>query len=134
MRAARLWNSSLVLQLNYEAAQHGCEVALERRPSLARQLCSALVRSGLLHLPCLALPCPALRRSALAGCRPCFSSSQQNTVSGPRWKGQVCSLTQRGADLQRQKSSPRVPDWSVMHMRTQNPHCLIGFKSTVPIV
>lgn len=56
MRAARLWNSSLVLQLNYEAAQHGCEAAL---------VSPAQVRFGPLHCS-VELHCfgPALHWSA----------------------------------------------------------------------
>lgn len=81
-----LWNSSIVLQLNYEAPQLWNNRVVRqpcRRPRLATQLCSAVVHRALLC-------------SAPARCLQCFSSTQGSIVLSLWRKGEACFQSQSG--------------------------------------
>lgn len=92
-------NSSVVLQLNYEAA--GLQGGLGMRPlsSYSALQCSSLI--------CSACSSPLWSEEmSLVFHLQCFSSSQEHRLW---WKGKVNSPRQRGADIYRQKSHP----WSL---------------------
>lgn len=104
--------------IQWVVIQHGCENwpwVEAARPffrSIAL-LCSASCRS--------VLPCTHLLHSVLARHPLCFSSRRGNTGFRLQWKGKVCSQSQRGAGLYRQKFLPLAPDWfSLMQTRAQS--------------
>lgn len=68
-------------------------------------LCSVLLCPA---LPCLALPCSSLLHLLLSVFR--VSPRPAREIPSVQSKGKVCSLRQRAADLQRQKSPPMVPE------------------------
>ena len=105
--------------------EHVCRTALGPGPSPATRLCSVLCPSALwwVGLLCLPILCHALQHVW-------FQHSQQDTVYTFWWKRKVHSSDPQGAGLYRQRSSPLVPDWSIlMQMRTFNPHSLIGLRA-----
>ena len=55
-----------------------------------------------------------------------FQLIQEDAVFLPLWEEKVHSMSQSRPDLCGQKSSPLVPDWSILtQMRTLNSHCLV---------
>lgn len=111
---AQLWNSTAVRQLNHEIAY--------------------LWNSMATWWPGRGSPDKAgwPRRPRCYRFNQCYSSNQRYTVSDRNWKCVPPSGGEVG--LYRVQFPSLVPDWSVlMHMRTPNPHNLMGPKSTVLI-
>ena len=129
VRIAWLWNSSMVLQHNYETVRLWNSTAV-RWPlgKIPLQLdSSAPLFSAPLHLLCSPLVQHYVHFSGLW----CFSSSWGNAIFSLWWKGKVGLSSLRGANLYREKSPPLLLDWPIL--MTPNPHPLIGTKSTVLI-
>lgn len=128
MRTAWLWNSSIMLQLNYEVALLWkstvvrwplSEMTLVQGSSLARQLCFSLHCHARLHSACLPLLCSNLPCPAMFNLPPVrldrfnISAPARKTQSSVFSKmGKYAPASQRGADLHGKKPLPLVPDWS----------------------
>lgn len=120
MWTTQLWNNSLVLQLSNEETQLWNSTVQRQRPFPDRGLCSTLF--------CSFLSCFPLQRHLWCQLQP--GKCSQSRVFGE--KGELCSLSHRGADVYREKSQILVPDlFILMKMRNLNSCSLIGLKSTV---
>lgn len=129
VRISWLWNSSIVLQYNYETVWLWNSMAV-RWPlgKIPLQLgSSAPLCSAPLHLLCSPLVQHYIHVSGLW----CLSSSWRNAIFSLWWKGKVGCSSQRGANSYREKSPPLLLDLPIL--MTPNPHCLIGAKITVLI-
>lgn len=126
---AQLWDSSIVLRLNYEATW------LVKWPWTHAFVCLDCFALPWDELVCSSLLCSACSSLVWSGLVRClslvFQLQQGNTVFSLRWKGTVRSPSQREADSYRQKSLPLVPDWFIlMQMKTLNLCSLINPKDS----